>query len=179
MLAAFRWNLRVLSYIALVVGAFLIYNTISVSVVRRRAGDRHPARARRHAAACWGISCGSGLLSDLLGGTRWCRAGPPDGGGRCAAGGRHRRSRSMSAAARRPSRSRWSVGAARASRSASSCRLLSALSPAWEASQVAPVEAMARGRARTRRPHAQVARLCLSAPRSPARPACRSRSRRP
>ena len=36
MLAAFRWNLRVLSYIALAVGAFLIYNTISVSVVRRR-----------------------------------------------------------------------------------------------------------------------------------------------
>lgn len=37
MLNAFRWNLRVLSYIALVVGAFLIYNTISLSVVRRRA----------------------------------------------------------------------------------------------------------------------------------------------
>lgn len=37
MLAAFRWNLNLLSYIALVVGAFLIYNTISVSVVRRRA----------------------------------------------------------------------------------------------------------------------------------------------
>ena len=36
-LAAFRWNLRLLSYIALVVGAFLIYNTISVSVVRRRS----------------------------------------------------------------------------------------------------------------------------------------------
>lgn len=36
MLAAFRWNLRLLSYIALVVGGFLIYNTISVSVVRRR-----------------------------------------------------------------------------------------------------------------------------------------------
>jgi putative ABC transport system permease protein len=36
MLAAFRWNLRVLSYVALVVGAFLIYNTIGVSVVRRR-----------------------------------------------------------------------------------------------------------------------------------------------
>ncbi|MDQ2839988.1 MAG: FtsX-like permease family protein, partial [Acidobacteriota bacterium] len=36
MLAAFRWNLRVLSYIALLVGAFLIYNTISISVVRRR-----------------------------------------------------------------------------------------------------------------------------------------------
>jgi putative ABC transport system permease protein len=37
MLGAFRWNLRVLSYISLVVGAFLIYNTISVSVVRRRS----------------------------------------------------------------------------------------------------------------------------------------------
>ena len=34
MLAAFRWNLRVLSYIALLVGAFLIYNTISISVVQ-------------------------------------------------------------------------------------------------------------------------------------------------
>jgi len=28
MLAAFRWNLKLLSYIALIVGAFLIYNTI-------------------------------------------------------------------------------------------------------------------------------------------------------
>ena len=37
MMRAFRWNLRVLSYISLLVGAFLIYNTISVSVVRRRA----------------------------------------------------------------------------------------------------------------------------------------------
>jgi len=37
MLAAFRWNLKLLSYIALIVGAFLIYNTVSVSVVRRRA----------------------------------------------------------------------------------------------------------------------------------------------
>lgn len=37
MLAGFRSNLIILSYIALVVGAFLIYNTISVSVVRRRA----------------------------------------------------------------------------------------------------------------------------------------------
>src|SRR5580765_5981128 len=37
MLRAFRWNLLLLSYIALIVGAFLIYNTISISVVRRRA----------------------------------------------------------------------------------------------------------------------------------------------
>jgi putative ABC transport system permease protein len=37
MLAAFRWNLQMLSGIALLVGAFLIYNAVSVSVVRRRA----------------------------------------------------------------------------------------------------------------------------------------------
>ncbi|GAC1689154.1 MAG: FtsX-like permease family protein [Terriglobales bacterium] len=37
MLSAFRWNLRILSYVALLVGAFLIYNAISISVVRRRA----------------------------------------------------------------------------------------------------------------------------------------------
>ncbi|MBI4442872.1 MAG: ABC transporter permease [Acidobacteria bacterium] len=37
MLRAFRWNLTALGYISLVVGAFLIYNTIAISVVRRRA----------------------------------------------------------------------------------------------------------------------------------------------
>ncbi len=37
MLAAFRWNLPMLSGIALLVGAFLIYNAVSVSVVRRRS----------------------------------------------------------------------------------------------------------------------------------------------
>ena len=37
MLRAFRWNLAALSYISLVVGAFLIYNTIAISVIRRRA----------------------------------------------------------------------------------------------------------------------------------------------
>lgn len=36
MLRAFRWNLRILSYISLLVGAFLIYNTVAVSVIRRR-----------------------------------------------------------------------------------------------------------------------------------------------
>ncbi|MBF8306102.1 MAG: conserved rane protein of unknown function, partial [Acidobacteria bacterium] len=36
MLRAFRWNLAALSYVSLIVGAFLIYNTIAVSVVRRR-----------------------------------------------------------------------------------------------------------------------------------------------
>lgn len=66
MLAAFRWNLRLLSYISLVVGAFLIYNTISVSVVRRRAeiGIVRALGASRRAvllafvgeAACFGLT---------------------------------------------------------------------------------------------------------------------------
>src|SRR6266436_5244243 len=66
MLAAFRWNLRLLSYISLVVGAFLIYNTISVSVVRRRpeigivralgASRRVILSAFVGEAACFGIA---------------------------------------------------------------------------------------------------------------------------
>jgi putative ABC transport system permease protein len=75
MLSAFRWNLRVLSYIALVVGAFLIYNRISVSVVRRRAeiGIIRALGASRRAvlaaflgeAGCLGAA--GGLLGCLLG----------------------------------------------------------------------------------------------------------------
>ena len=37
MLAAFHFNLTALSYIALIVGLFLVYNTVSVSVITRRA----------------------------------------------------------------------------------------------------------------------------------------------
>ena len=71
MLRAFRWNLRVLSYISLVVGAFLIYNTISVSVVRRRAGDRHAARAGRGPRA--GVLAVSGRSAAVRAGglARW------------------------------------------------------------------------------------------------------------
>ena len=36
MLTAFRWNLRMMSYATILVGAFLIYNTISAYIVRRR-----------------------------------------------------------------------------------------------------------------------------------------------
>ena len=75
MLAAFRWNLRILSYVALVVGSFLIYNTISVSVVRRRAeiGIVRALGATRGAimaaflgeAACFGVA--GGVLGIFLG----------------------------------------------------------------------------------------------------------------
>lgn len=80
MLTAFRWNLRVLSYISLVVGAFLIYNTISISVVRRRAeiGILRALGASRRAifgvflteALCFGIAGGAAgvVLGRLLAG---------------------------------------------------------------------------------------------------------------
>jgi putative ABC transport system permease protein len=75
MLGAFRWNLRILSYVALVVGAFLIFNTISVSVVRRRpeigivralgASRTHVLAAVLGEALCFGVA--GGLLGILLG----------------------------------------------------------------------------------------------------------------
>ncbi len=75
MLSAFRWNLRILSYVALVVGAFLIFNTISVSVVRRRPeiGIARALGASRTAvvsaflgeAACFGVV--GGLVGIVLG----------------------------------------------------------------------------------------------------------------
>jgi len=75
MLSAFRWNLRILSYVALVVGAFLIFNTISVSVVRRRpeigivralGGSRsNVLGAFLGEAACFGLI--GGLLGIVLG----------------------------------------------------------------------------------------------------------------
>jgi putative ABC transport system permease protein len=71
MLAAFRWNLRLLSYIALVVGAFLIYNTISVSVVRRRTeiGILRALGASRSSvlAAFVGEAACFGFLGALIG----------------------------------------------------------------------------------------------------------------
>jgi putative ABC transport system permease protein len=71
MLTAFRWNLRLLSYIALVVGAFLIYNTMAISVVRRRAeiGIVRAIGASRRVVflAFLGEAAGIGLLGALIG----------------------------------------------------------------------------------------------------------------
>ena len=67
MLSAFHTNLRVLSYISLVVGAFLIYYAISVSVVRRQteiAIVRALGATRRGALAAF---LAEGALFGLLG----------------------------------------------------------------------------------------------------------------
>jgi putative ABC transport system permease protein len=144
MLAAFRWNLRVLSYIALVVGAFLIYNTISVSVVRRREeiGIMRALGAARSGvlgaflleAACLGLV--GGILGVALG--RLMAAGSV----RLVAATVESLYVSSTPA---PIALTWMVAVAGIAAGVL-LSVVSATAPAWEASQVAPVEAMARGR---------------------------------
>jgi putative ABC transport system permease protein len=144
MLAAFRWNLRLLSYIALVVGAFLIYNTISVSVVRRRAeiGIVRALGASRGTilAAFLGEAATFGLVGALLGLPL----------GRVMASGAVKL---MSATVESLYVSSRPGSIALSAESVSTAILVgigvavaSAYSPAREASLVPPVEAMARGR---------------------------------
>ena len=144
MLAAFRWNLRVLSYIALVVGAFLIYNTISVSVVRRRAeiGILRALGASRGAvraafvgeAACFGAA---GALAGIALGRLMAESAV-----RMVAS----TVESLYVSSRpAPVSLTWET-ALLALAAGTGVAVLSALAPAWEGSAVAPVEAMARGR---------------------------------
>jgi len=144
MLAAFRWNLKILSYIALLVGAFLIYNTISVSVVRRRAdiGIVRALGASRRAvllaflaeAALFGVA--GALLALPL--------------GRVLAGGAVRLlSTTVNAlyVSSRPGPLALSAGSvALAFVVGIGVAVASALAPAREAALVPPTEAMARGR---------------------------------
>lgn len=144
MLAAFRWNLRVLSYIALVVGAFLIYNTISVSVVRRRAeiGIVRALGATR--GAVLGAFLGEALCFGLLG------AGVGLALGRLMAESAVKLIAvtvdSLYVSSRPGSITLdWEI-ALLGVLIGTGVAVLSALLPAWEASLVVPVEAMARGR---------------------------------
>jgi putative ABC transport system permease protein len=144
MLAAFRWNLRVLSYIALVVGAFLIYNTISVSVVRRR---EEIGIMRALGATRFGV-LGAFLLEALCLGLAGGIAGVALG--RLMASGAVRlvaatvESLYVSSTPA-PIALTWAVAFAGVAIGVL-LSVVSALAPAWEASQVVPVEAMARGR---------------------------------
>ncbi len=144
MLAAFRWNLRLLSYIALIVGAFLIYNTISVSVVRRRA-EIGIARAlgasrRQILLAFLGEAAFIGFIGASLGiplGRLMASAAVKLMGTTI----------SMLYVTSRPGEiafTPWSVALALVI--GVGVTLFSAWSPAREASKVSPVEAMARGR---------------------------------
>src|SRR5579859_6725420 len=144
MLRAFRWNLRVLSYISLVVGAFLIYNTIAVSVVRRRP----EIGILRALGATQRLVLGGFLAEAAFFGTAGGLLGL--GLGRLLALvavrliGNTVQALYVSSEPAAVALTWEAVGAGFVIGLGMS--LLAALAPAWEASRVAPVEAMARGR---------------------------------
>jgi putative ABC transport system permease protein len=144
MLAAFRWNLRLLSYIALIVGAFLIYNTISVSVVRRRpeTGIVRALGASRRAVlvAFLGEAAFFGLAGAALG----LPVGRAMASGAVKLMAATVESLYVSSRPGPVELSAWSVLLAFVI--GIGVAIVSALSPAREASLVSPVEAMARGR---------------------------------
>jgi putative ABC transport system permease protein len=143
MLESFRWNLRVLSYVSLAVGAFLIYNTISVSVVRRRfeIGILRAVGTPR-AAILAGI-LGEASCFGLLGGVAGIVLG------RVMSEGAVKLFASTVASLYFSSRPApialtWGVALLGIAMGVG-ISFVSALAPAWEASRVPPVEAMARG----------------------------------
>ena len=142
MLAAFRWNLRVLSYVALVVGAFLIYNTISVSVVRRRPEIgivRALGASRRTVLLAF---LGEAAIFGVVGALVALPFGRSLASGAVKLLGATVDALYVSSRPGRLALSAESVGLALVIGVGVS--VVSALSPAREASLVAPVEAMAR-----------------------------------
>jgi putative ABC transport system permease protein len=144
MLAAFRWNLRLLSYIALIVGAFLIYNSISVSVVRRRAEIgivRALGASRADVLAAFLLEAGFiGLSGSLLGlplGRFMATSAVKLMGNTVNA---------LYVSSRPGEIALSTASVVLALLTGLMAALLSAWGPAREAALVAPVEAMARGR---------------------------------
>jgi putative ABC transport system permease protein len=144
MLAAFRWNLRLLSYIALIVGAFLIYNTISVSVVRRRpeTGIARALGASRGAVLVAFI--GEAAFFGLAGAALGLPVGRVMASGAVKLMAATVESLYVSSRPGAIELSVWSVLLAFVIGVGVS--IVSAYSPAREASLVSPIEAMARGR---------------------------------
>jgi len=144
MLGAFRWNLRLLSYIALIVGAFLIYNTISVSVVRRRpeTGIVRALGASRGAVLVAFI--GEAAFFGLAGAALGLPVGRVMASGAVKLMAATVESLYVSSRPGAIELSVWSVTLAFVV--GVGVAILSAYSPAREAALVSPVGAMARGR---------------------------------
>jgi putative ABC transport system permease protein len=144
MLAAFRWNLRLLSYIALIVGAFLIYNTISVSVVRRRpeTGIVRALGASRNAVLV--AFLGEATFFGLAGAALGLPVGRVMASGAVKLMAATVESLYVSSRPGAIELTIWSV--VLAFTMGVGVAIVSAYSPAREASLVSPVEAMARGR---------------------------------
>ena len=144
MLSAFRWNLRILSYVALVVGAFLIYNSISVSVVRRRPEIgvvRSLGASRRMVTAAFlGEAAVLGLVGAVVGvplGRLMARVAVGLIGGTVNA----------LYVSSRPGEIVLTAGSVLLALGLGvGLAVVSALAPAREAALVSPVDAMARGR---------------------------------
>jgi len=143
MLRAFRWNLRVLSYISLVVGAFLIYNTIAVSVVRRRAeiGILRALGASRR-RIFW-LFLSEALLLGAIGSFAGVALGRVMAA--AAVGLIADTVNSLYVSSRPAPVALSALAVINASLAGMAVAFLSALAPAREAMQVSPVEAMGRG----------------------------------
>jgi len=143
MLRAFRWNLRVLSYISLVVGAFLIYNTISVSVVRRRPeiGVLRALGASRR-RVFW-LFLGEALLFGIAGSLVGIALGRVMAEG--AVGLIADTVNSLYVSSRPAAIAIGIPAVAAAIVAGTAVAFISALAPAREAMEVTPVEAMSRG----------------------------------
>ena len=144
MLDAFRWNLRILSYISLLVGAFFIYNTVAVGVVRRR-GEIGVLRAlgagaRRIEGIFLAEAAALGIIGSLLG----------IAAGRAMAGAIEGmlsdtvNALFVTSAPAPVALSVWASGSALLAGTV--VALLSAWIPAREAARVAPAEAMRQAR---------------------------------
>jgi putative ABC transport system permease protein len=144
MLAAFRWNLHVLSYIALLVGAFLIYNTISISVVRRRGeiGILRALGATRSVVT--GAFLSEALLFGFTGSIIGIAIGRVMAEGAVRLVGNTVQALYVSSQPA-PVELTWTTLFTGVAIGLSVC-ILAAIAPALEASHVAPTEAMARGR---------------------------------
>ena len=143
MLRAFRWNLRVLSYISLVVGAFLIYNTVSISVVRRRAeiGILRAVGASR--ATVFSLFLAEALILGLVGGALGIVLGRLLAAGTVGliAGTVNALYTTSRPAAVELTAAEAAIGVL----AGAVVAFLSALAPAREAMGVSPTEAMSRG----------------------------------
>jgi len=144
MLGAFGWNLRVLSALSLIVGALLVYNTIAVSVVRRRGeigvlralgASRNQVRAAFLAEAAF-----FGFLGTVIG----LALGRVLAEGAVAAMTLTVQTLYVSGEASDIHINGWRLAVAAAA--GLGVALLAAWQPANEAARVAPSEAMARGR---------------------------------
>ena len=141
MLAAFHANLTALSAIALIVGVFLVYNTVSTSVVGRRQeiGMLRALGASR--PAVFALFIGEALILAAPGCVLGLVAGTPAGARRGVADLGHCRRGCTSRPASAPVALDWLPRAARLRRR-SAARVLAALAPALEAARVPPTVAI-------------------------------------